>query len=72
MDTGIHGTAETRADPRMRARTAVCEGSTQGGTFETYSVNNIYNPQYSIHSVDQYNRRANVRHKSAPVPEIVT
>ena len=34
------------------------KGSVQGGTFETYAVNNIYNPQYGIISVEQYNKAA--------------
>lgn len=47
------------------------EGSKQGGTFETFSVNNLYNPQYSILSVDQYNQAAQTYGTAAaPVPEI--
>lgn len=66
-------TAETRAEykKQMGEDCPFAEGSTQGGTFETYSVNNIYNPQYSILSVDQYNQAAqNYGTSAAPVKEI--
>ena len=48
------------------------KGSVQGGTFETYAVNNIYNPQYGIISVEQYNEAAkNYGTPDAPVSEIL-
>lgn len=49
----------------------VIVGSTQGGKFETCSVENVYDPQYSMLSLEEYNSAAaQYSTTSAPVQQI--